>query len=224
MGGCKSSDRSCIRSRSGEEGPSHLRCNINTTVVTNPAARLRVSCNGIVARMPGEPFATPTIPRPRPPAGGDPRAGGPATDGPRVSSVRSAPARPPTFFRRAVGQLTDRRQDGKGEQGEGDVPVPTGPASHLVVGQPDLLLGRLEAALDRPSSPGRLRQSGQRRAARAGRQVVRQFLALIETPPDQQPPLPLRPRAVVDRQPRPGVPPRALAAPSDRDLVPGPPR
>ncbi len=33
------------------------------------------------------------------------------------------------------------------------MPVPARPAPHLVVGQPDLLLGRLEGALDRPACP-----------------------------------------------------------------------
>ena len=45
-----------------------------------------------------------------------------------------------------------RRQEGQRQHRQGDVPVPAMPAAHLVAVQPDLLLGRLEALLDRPAA------------------------------------------------------------------------
>ena len=44
-----------------------------------------------------------------------------------------------------------RRQEGERQHRQGDVPVPAVPAADLVAVQPDLLLGRLEALLDRPA-------------------------------------------------------------------------
>ena len=44
-----------------------------------------------------------------------------------------------------------RRQEGERQHRQGDVPVPAMPAAHLVAVQPDLLLGRFEALLDRPA-------------------------------------------------------------------------
>ncbi len=182
----------------------------STTVVTSLVARLRVSCNGGVARTPDATAATPTCPRlPRHQAGGS-------------TSAAPAPDRRAAFSRRPVGQLTDRRRDRLGGSREGDKPVPARPTPRLVVGQPDLLLGRLEGDLDRPPSPGRLGRPGQRRAARAGRQVERHPPAVVVALADQQPAPPLRPQGVVVRQPRPGVPPRPLAPGGDRDPVPGP--
>jgi hypothetical protein len=52
-------------------------------------------------------------------------------------------------------------QEGVGQQGQGDVPVPARPATDLVVVQADLILGLLEAVLDRPPGPGHPNQADQ---------------------------------------------------------------
>ena len=150
---------------------------LSTTVVTNPEARPPP----LVVASPRERLMGPSPLRPiqdlaRPPAAGS-TAAAPAADGPPGTVTAISSGSSPDFFRRPVGQPPHRRQDGMGQQRQGDMPVPARPAPHLVVGQPDLLLGRLEAALHRPAGPGRLGQPGQRRAGRAGRQVVRQLLA-----------------------------------------------
>ena len=43
---------------------------------------------------------------------------------------------------------------GVGEHRQGDVPVPAGIRAHLVLVEPDLALGLLEVALDRPAPAG----------------------------------------------------------------------
>ena len=48
-----------------------------------------------------------------------------------------------------------------GQQGQSDVPVPARPAADLVVVQTDLVLGLLEAVLDRPAGPGHPDQADQ---------------------------------------------------------------
>src|SRR5262249_34283763 len=133
------------------------------------AARPPASCSGTAARPPDGPAATPTSPGPPRAPGGGSTAAAPAAGGPPARSARSTPARRPTFFRRPIGPLPPHRQDGVGQQGQRDVAVPAGPTPHLVVGQPGLLLGRLEGPLDRPPRPGGLGQPGQRRPPRAGR-------------------------------------------------------
>jgi hypothetical protein len=55
------------------------------------------------------------------------------------------------------------------QQGQGDVPVPAGPAADLVVVQADLGLGDLEAFLDRPPCPGHPNQPDQRGGGWANR-------------------------------------------------------
>src|ERR671910_137260 len=79
------------------------------------------------------------------------------------------------IFRPLLGGEFDphRRQEGERQHRQGDVPVPAVPAAHLVAVQPDLLLGRLEALLDRPAPirppgwwrPGRTRRSRPSRPA-----------------------------------------------------------
>jgi hypothetical protein len=48
----------------------------------------------------------------------------------------------------------DGGQEGQGEHGECDVPVPRGPVADLVVVESDLALGGLEALLDDPADTG----------------------------------------------------------------------
>src|SRR3954452_7800257 len=55
--------------------------------------------------------------------------------------------------RRLVGMLADHGQHGEGEHHQRDVPVPAVPAAGLVVIEPELVLGGLEAVLDRPAVP-----------------------------------------------------------------------
>jgi transposase len=124
----------------------------STTVVTNPAVRPPVFCSGIASRTPDGPAATPTSPRSHRASAGGSTAAAPAGVGSPGPSRRSTPDRPATFFRRTVGQPPHRRQHGLGEQGEGDVPVPTRPAPHLVVGQAGL---RGPAASAARPGPGR---------------------------------------------------------------------
>lgn len=50
-----------------------------------------------------------------------------------------------------MGATPDRRQHGKREHDERDVPVPAVPASRLIVIKPELGLGGLERVLDRPA-------------------------------------------------------------------------
>src|SRR3954454_10319018 len=54
--------------------------------------------------------------------------------------------------RRLVGMLADHGQHGEGEHRQRDVPVPDAPAAGLVVIEPELVLGGLEAVLDRPAA------------------------------------------------------------------------
>ena len=53
-------------------------------------------------------------------------------------------------------------EDGSGEHGEGDPPVPGCPAADLVLVQADQALAGLEVLLDGPAQPGCLDQGGQR--------------------------------------------------------------
>src|SRR5215475_1647971 len=115
----------------------------STTVVTNPGARPRASGSGTASRMPDGHAATATIPAPRRPRATGPRAAAPSGGAPPATTGGSAPVPPPCLFWGPPGELPDDRQDRVGQQAEGDVAIPPGPAPHLVVGQADLLLGRL---------------------------------------------------------------------------------
>src|SRR5215213_6893104 len=76
-----------------------------------------------------------------------------------------------------------------GQQGQGDVPVPARPAANLVVVQADLVLGLLEAVLDRPAGPGHPDQADQGGVGWTVAGVEGQ-LAVAAAAPDQQPALP----------------------------------
>jgi transposase len=109
------------------------------------------------------------------------------------------------------GLGADRRQERLGDQHQGHVPIPGVPAADLVVVQANLVLGGLEALLDRPADPGHPDQLGQRgpRRAKAG---VEGQLPVRQPPPRQQPEPAARPAWSGQRDPGPVVDPRALGA------------
>ena len=55
------------------------------------------------------------------------------------------------FLGTTVGLMPDRGHHGEGEHDERDVTMPAMPGSRLVVVEPELVLGGLEAVLDRPA-------------------------------------------------------------------------
>src|SRR4051794_31739288 len=92
---------------------------------------------------------------------------------------------------RLVGMLADHGQHGEGQHHQRDVPVPAVPAAGLVVVEPELALGGLEAVLDRPAVSLDLDQGLDPGPGRApGREEGE--LAVGDGAPDQQAP---RPRA-----------------------------
>ena len=98
------------------------------------------------------------------------------------------------------------------QHGQGDVPVPAGPGADLVLVQPDLALGGLEAGLDRPARPGHPHQRGEVRALGRQRQVEGQLVRLVELAPDQQALRPAGRGAAAVGQEGPVVEPRPLGA------------
>ena len=93
------------------------------------------------------------------------------------------------IFRPLLGGEFDphRRQEGERQHRQGDVPVPAMPAAHLVAVQPDLLLGRLEALLDRPAPTGDPGQRLQAGGGRAEHDVICHRVRLGELAAHQQP-------------------------------------
>src|SRR5215212_1940940 len=71
-------------------------------------------------------------------------------------------------------------EQGVGKQGEGYVPVPSMPASHLVVRESHLCLGLLEAYLHLPSAARGLRQLLERGALGSEDGVGREFCRLFD--------------------------------------------
>src|SRR5271170_2638295 len=70
-------------------------------------------------------------------------------------------------------------EDGGGEHGEGDPPVPGGPAADLVLVQPGDALAGLEVFLDGPAEPGDADQGGQRDRVRSVAAVEGQFPGVL---------------------------------------------
>src|SRR4051794_38567406 len=97
---------------------------------------------------------------------------------------------------RLVGVVADHGQHGEGEHHRRDVPVPAVPAAGLVVVEPELGLGGLEAVLDRPAASLDL---DQRRYFGPGRAPGREEgeLAVGDGTADQQAPRPRAGEAVV---------------------------
>src|SRR5215210_6046489 len=129
------------------------------------------------------------------------------------------PFRPP-FFGSSPNVEAGRSEDGEqgvGKQGEGYVPVPSMPASHLVVRESHLSLGLLEADLHLPSAARGLRQLLERGALGSEDRVGREFCGLFDRAAHEQPPLEAILHRRVERQPRPVVEARAFGAVRDRD-------
>ena len=116
------------------------------------------------------------------------------------------------IFRPPLGGEFDphRRQEGERQHRPGDVPVPAVPAAHLVAVQPDLLLGRLEALLDRPAPTGDPGQRLQAGGGRAEHDVIRHLVRLGELAAHQQPVVPRRLLQAEQPEPRPVVQTLAL--------------
>src|SRR3954451_20312794 len=70
--------------------------------------------------------------------------------------------------------------------------IPALPGAHLIVVQATLLLGHLEACLDRPAHACNPRQRGKAGVRRAEDHVVRHIVRILAVTPDQQPVLPVR--------------------------------
>jgi hypothetical protein len=76
---------------------------------------------------------------------------------------------------------------GPSEQGQGDVAIPGGVATHLVLVQPDLSLGLLEAFLNRPASPDDPHYLGHRGVHRALHPIVGQLARITQAAVGEQP-------------------------------------
>ena len=98
------------------------------------------------------------------------------------------------------GLGADRRQERLGDQDQGHVPIPAIPATNLVVVQADLVLGGLEAFLDRPADPRHPDQLGQAGTGRAETGVEGQ-LSIRQPPAHQQPEPAARPAGSDQRDP-----------------------
>jgi hypothetical protein len=91
------------------------------------------------------------------------------------------------------------------------VPIPAIPATNLVVVQADLVLGGLEAFLDRPADPRHPDQLGQAGTGRAETGVEGQ-LSIRQPPAHQQPEPTARPAGSDQRDPGPVIDPGPLGA------------
>ena len=98
------------------------------------------------------------------------------------------------------GLGADRRQERLGDQHQGHMPIPAIPATNLVVVQADLVLGGLEAFLDRPADPRHPDQLGQAGTGRAETGVEGQ-LSIRQPPAHQQPEPTARPAGSDQRDP-----------------------
>ena len=87
--------------------------------------------------------------------------GGGQRDRPAVAGIVPGIGGPGRCRGRGTGH-----QEGQGEHGQGDEPVPASPGAHLVVIQPCLVFGCLESFLHRPAHPGDMDQGGQRHRGR----------------------------------------------------------
>src|SRR3954465_1839015 len=108
------------------------------------------------------------------------------------------------------GVLTHNGQIGMGQQGQRDVTVPSRPGADLVLVEPNLALGGLEAGLNRPARAGDLDKGGEFCALRRERQVKGPLIRLLERAPDQERFLPALTSAP-ERDTRPVIQARPLA-------------
>src|SRR4051812_20792196 len=84
------------------------------------------------------------------------------------------------------GVLTHDGQIGMGQHGQRDVTMPSRPGADLVLVEPNLALGGLEAGLNRPARAGDLDKGGELCALRRERQIKGQLIRLLERAPDQE--------------------------------------
>jgi hypothetical protein len=107
-------------------------------------------------------------------------------------------------------------EDGSGEHGQGDPPVPGGPAADLVLVEAGEALAGLEVLLDGPAEPRDPDEGGQRDRVRAVAVLEGQF-AGAPVPPDEQ--VPASRAVAVDGDPGAVVP--ALPLGAEKGLGPG---
>src|SRR3954464_14304176 len=93
--------------------------------------------------------------------------------------------------------------------GQRDVTMPSRPGADLVLVEPNLALGGLEAGLNRPARAGDLDKGGKFCALRRERQIKGQLIRLLERAPDQERFLPALTRAP-ERDTRPVIQARPL--------------
>src|SRR5215203_4566219 len=84
------------------------------------------------------------------------------------------------------GVLTHNGQIGVGQHGQRDVTMPSRPGADLVLVEPNLALGGLEAGLNRPARARDLDKGGELCALRRERQIKGQLIRLLERAPDQE--------------------------------------
>lgn len=84
------------------------------------------------------------------------------------------------------GVLTHNGQISMGQHGQRDVTMPSRPGADLVLVEPNLALGGLEAGLNRPARAGDLDKGGKFCALRRERQIKGQLIRLLERAPDQE--------------------------------------
>jgi hypothetical protein len=75
------------------------------------------------------------------------------------------------------------------EESQGDVTVPSIPASHFVVSQTHLSFGLLEADLHPPAAAGRLRQCFERSALGSEDRIGADLFGVLDGAAHQKPPL-----------------------------------
>src|SRR5215216_439869 len=84
------------------------------------------------------------------------------------------------------GVLTHNGQISMGQHGQRDVTMPSRPGADLVLIEPNLALGGLEAGLNRPARARDLDKGGELCALRRERQIEAQLIRLLERAPDQE--------------------------------------
>src|SRR3954454_14197311 len=107
---------------------------------------------------------------------------------------------------------THHRQEGQGQHGQGDVPVPAMPTPDLAVIEADFLLGGFETFFNAPALTGNQGQGLQAGVGGTDHDIVRQLFRFGDLPTHQQPLVP-RLLLLAEQPPaRPIVPPLAFAA------------
>src|SRR6185312_15630000 len=84
------------------------------------------------------------------------------------------------------GVLTHNGQISMGQHGQRYVTMPSRPGADLILVEPNLALGGLEAGLNRPARAGDLDKGGKFCALRRERQIKGQLIRLLERASDQE--------------------------------------